>query len=95
MEPMSRPSLKRLLLRVAAVTALLLLVPAIAMLFTPQVAWGPPDFVAAAALLFGAGALSVLGLRLVRGAGWRAAVIIGIALVAAAIWAELAVGILR
>ena len=41
--------------RVAALTAALLLLPAVARLYTTEVNWGPGDFVAAAALLFGAG----------------------------------------
>ena len=63
---MSIANLRKPILGVALVTALLLLVPAIAMRLTPAVSWGPGDFAAAAALLFGAGTLTVLRLSRVR-----------------------------
>jgi hypothetical protein len=90
---MSTSKLRRPLLGVALATALLLLVPAIAMQFTSEVAWGPGDFVVAAVLLFGAGALAVLALSHVQGAVRRAAVIGAIAVGLAVVWAELAVGL--
>jgi hypothetical protein len=81
------------MLGVALGTALLLLVPAVAMQFTPEVSWGPGDFVVAAVLLFGAGALAVLGFAHVKGTGRRAALLVGIACSLALVWAELAVGL--
>ncbi len=81
------------LLAVALVTALLLLVPAVAMQFTAEVSWGPGDFVVAGVLLFGAGAALVVGFRHVRGAGRRAALSLAIAGGLALVWAELAVGL--
>ena len=60
---MSTATLRKPLLAVALATALLLLVPAIAMQFTSEVAWGPGDFVVAAVLLFGAGVTTILGIR--------------------------------
>ncbi len=81
------------LLGVALGTALLLLIPAIAMRFTPQVSWGPVDFLLAAALLFGAGSLAVIGLARVRGAARRIALVLGIAAALLLVWAELAVGL--
>jgi hypothetical protein len=48
----SRPAV-----RIAIVTALILLVPLVAMQFTEEVNWGVADFVAAGALLWGAGLL--------------------------------------
>ncbi len=73
--------------------AVLLAVPAVAMLFSTEVNWGLEDFVAAAILLGAAGlALEVAGRMLVT-PGKRllaALVIIGVLLLA---WAELAVGI--
>jgi hypothetical protein len=69
------------------------MVPAIAMQFTPEVSWGPGDFVVAGALLFGTGALAVLGLDHVRGTGKRIALIVGLAVSLALVWAELAVGL--
>lgn len=89
------PSLARLLLRVALGTGVLLLVPAMAMQFTDQVAWGVEDFLAAGALLFAAGAAIAIAMRRIRTAPARTAVIGGILLVLAAVWAELAVGLLR
>ena len=90
---MSAITLKRPLLGVAVATALLLLVPALAMLFTSEVAWGPGDFVVAGVLLFGAGAAAVMGLRHVRGTGRRIGLFFATALCLALIWAELAVGL--
>lgn len=69
------------------------MVPAIAMQFTPEVSWGPGDFVVAGALLFGTGALAVLGLDHVRATGKRIALIVGLAVGLALVWAELAVGL--
>jgi hypothetical protein len=85
--------LQRRLRRVAGATALLLLVPAIAMQFTSEVSWGPADFVVAGALLFGAGALAVLGLHHVSGTGKRIALFVVLALGLTLVWAELAVGL--
>lgn len=79
--------------RVAIATALLLLVPLIAMRFTGEVAWGPGDFVVAGGLLFGVG--TVCSLAAARMSGVRgklllaAAVLLGLAIA----WAELAVGL--
>lgn len=78
---------------VFAVTALLLLVPAVAMQFTHEVNWGPGDFVAAAVLLSAAG-LGVLWAARRRTTPWRragvAAAVVG---AFALVWAELAVGL--
>ena len=60
---MSASTLKKPLLGVALGTGLLLLVPAPAMLFTSEVAWGPGDFVVAGVLFFRGGAGGVLGRR--------------------------------
>ncbi|MCA0243015.1 MAG: hypothetical protein LCI02_19385 [Proteobacteria bacterium] len=78
---------------VAVATALLLLVPLIAMRFTGEVAWGPGDFVVAGGLLFGAGTIYSLAAARVSGLRRKlllaAAVLLGLAIV----WAELAVGL--
>jgi hypothetical protein len=71
----------------------LLLVPALAMQFTPDVSWGPGDFLLAGLLLFGAGSLTGLGLRHVTAVGPRIALVLGIALGLGLVWAELAVGL--
>jgi len=78
--------------RVALVTALILLVPLVAMQFTDEVNWELNDFVVMGILIFGTG----LALDLVaRKANERYRVAIGTAVVAAflLIWVELAVGI--
>lgn len=72
--------------------AFLLLLPAVAMQFTREVAWGPMDFVTAAALLGAAG----LGLELaarVRAPHWRLAAALAVVGAILLVWAELAVGI--
>ncbi len=74
--------------------AAILMLPALAMLVTPAVNWGPGDFVAAAALIGLAGLGLEIAARLPRRA-WRRR---GAWLVMAAallVWAELAVGIFR
>ena len=90
---MTAATLRKPLLGVALATALLLLLPALAMQFTSEVSWGPGDFVVAGFLLFGAGTLAVLGFRHVSGSGRRAALVLGIAFGLALVWAELAVGL--
>lgn len=79
--------------QVGLVTALLLLVPGVAMQFTSDVAWGPGDFAAAAALIFGAGMAWVLGSRMARTGAQRGAVGLLVLGALAIAWAELAVGI--
>lgn len=90
---MSPATLHKPLLAVGLATAVLLLMPAVAMQFTQEVSWGPGDFVVAGVLLFGAGSIAVLGLRHVRGFGRRAALVLAVALGLALVWAELAVGL--
>ena len=85
--------LQRSLLAVAAVTGLLLLVPATAMQFTSEVRWGPGDFLVAACLLFGTGVGMVLIARNVKRKGHRIALMAILALALLVVWAELAVGI--
>ena len=78
---------------VALATAFLLLIPGVAMQFTPEVSWGPGDFVAAGVLVFGGGAATVVVLRHVTGHFRRAALILAVAGCLALLWAELAVGL--
>lgn len=71
----------------------LLMLPALAMPFTHEVAWGPEDFAFAAILLISAGALFELAAWKLRGLTARlitAAVILG---AVALIWADAAVGV--
>jgi hypothetical protein len=74
-------------------TAVLLMIPAVAMQFTKEVNWGPGDFLIAAVLLIGSGLLFQLAMRKLHTR--RARIIAGTAVVLGllAIWAELAVGI--
>lgn len=90
---MTADTLQRPLLVGALASAALLLIPAIAMLFTSEVSWGPGDFIIAAILLFGAGAITVLGFRHIRGFGRRTALIGVVSFGLALVWAELAVGL--
>jgi hypothetical protein len=90
---MSPASLRNPLLRVGLFTLALLVVPALAMQLTSEVNWGPGDFVVAAILLFGAGSLTVLSLRYTKSNRQRAALVLGVALGLALVWAELAVGL--
>ena len=84
----------RNIIRIVLATALLLLVPAVAMQFTNEVNWGPLDFVHAGALLIGTGLAYEIASRKLRTARQR--VVVGLALAVAflLIWAELAVGII-
>lgn len=90
---MINPSIPRAAARVAARTAMLLLVPLVAMQFTAEANWSPGDFVAAGVLLFGAGMVYVLASRLTRTARQKAVVGALVLAVLAVVWAELAVGL--
>ena len=92
---MQRASLRKPLLGVALGTGLLLLVPAVAMQFTSEVSWGPIDFLAAAALLFTAGAAMVLATRCFERRRHKRLAVAGIGLAFLLVWAELAVGVFR
>lgn len=83
----------RSIFRIAVITAAFLMVPAVAMLFTNEVNWGPGDFLTMGALLFGSGLAYVLITRNIAGRAARIAVGAGLAIVVLTIWAELAVGI--
>ena len=83
---------RRVFLRIAFATGLVLLVPLVAMQFTAEVSWDWKDFTAAGALLFTTGSLFVLVAkrlprkrRLVAGAVFAAAFLY--------VWLELAVGV--
>ena len=89
---MTHPPLLKPLSRVAVATALLLLVPLVAMQFSDEMRWGVFDFVGAGALLFVAGAAWVIGRRRVRSGVGRWIVAAVVLLWLAAVWSELAVG---
>jgi hypothetical protein len=76
------------------VAAGLLLLPAVAMRFTAQVAWGPDDFLIIGVMLFAACGAFELAARATDNLAYRAAV--GLSLVTAflVIWVNLAVGII-
>lgn len=73
--------------------ALLLLVPLIAMQFTPEVNWSAFDFGIASILLFGTGVVCELILRKAKSWPSRLVLCVGTLLVLFAVWAELAVGV--
>ena len=75
-------------------TAVVLLVPLLAMQFTDEVAWSPADFAVAGALLVGTGLMYQVAARAAGNSPYRAAV--GVALAAAfiLIWLVGAVGVI-
>jgi len=82
------------IIRIAIVTAFILLIPFLAMQFTDEVDWSLFDFVAFGALLFGSGLAYELIARKAGHRAYRAA--IGVALAAAflLVWINGAVGII-
>lgn len=87
------PPFGRRMTLILVATALLLLIPLVAMRFTDEVVWTLSDFGVAGALLAGTGLVYELATRRLRSPRSRA--IAGAVIVAAflLIWAELAVGI--
>ena len=94
MSPTTRPLLMRnsVFGWLAAASALAVLLPLLAMQFTEAVQWSFADFIAMAALLFGAASVFVLVARRLA-PGYRLAVAVVCALGALYVWAELAVGV--
>ncbi len=84
----------RALVRTVLTTALILLLPLIAMQFTDEVVWDLADFVVAGILLIGAGLTFELIARKVGSFAYRAAVGIAVASALLLIWVSLAVGII-
>ena len=72
---------------------LLLALPAVAMLFTGEVDWGPGDFLAMGAMLLVACSACELAARLLARPAHRVAAFVAIAAAFLLTWAELAVGI--
>lgn len=89
----SETSLKKHLAFVAIGTAVLLLVPLIAMQFTSEVVWTLSDFIFAGVLLFGTGAVFVVVLHNMENNSYRIGA--GIALISTLflVWVNGAVGI--
>jgi hypothetical protein len=77
-----------------ALFGVLLLLPAIAMLFTDEVRWTGADFIAAAAIFAVVGCAIELIVRFIDQVVLRMALVCGVILAALAIWADGAVGIL-
>jgi hypothetical protein len=82
------------IIRLALVTAFILLLPLLAMQFTNEVAWGLADFVFAGALLFGAGLTYELVARKAGNLAYRLAVGVALATAFILIWVNLAVGLI-
>ena len=83
---------KRLIL-IVITSAILLLIPFIAMQFTDEVNWNLFDFVIAGGLLLGTGLLVDLAIRKINKLPMRIAACAVIVLGLLLVWAELAVGI--
>jgi uncharacterized membrane protein YadS len=83
---------KRLITILLAVP-LLLLIPLIAMQFSPEVNWSLSDFLVMGVLLLGVGLMLELVLRKVQKKNHRVALIALVLIAFLLIWAELAVGI--
>lgn len=75
------------------ISALLLLIPLVAMQFTDEVQWSIADFMLAAVLLLGTGFLCDLVLRKVKKKRHRLLFCLGLLFLFLLFWAELAVGI--
>lgn len=89
-----RRTILRRLWTVALVTAAILMVPLVAMMFTGEVHWKPGDFIIGGLLLFGAGSTYVLISRVSDRIAYRAAAGIGVAAGLLLVWVNLAVGII-
>ncbi|MGH7196656.1 MAG: hypothetical protein ACREGJ_02715 [Candidatus Saccharimonadales bacterium] len=77
----------------ALLTALILLIPLVAMQFTDEVNWTLSDFIAAGTLLFGTGIAYELLARKTQNIKYRIAIGLTLLALLALIWIELAVGI--
>lgn len=82
------------IIRIAAITALILLLPLLAMQFTDQVSWDLVDFAVAGTLLFGAGLAYELVARRADTNVYRAAFGLAVATALLLVWMNLAVGLI-
>lgn len=82
------------IVRLALVTALILLVPLVAMQFTREVTWTLFDFVVAGSLLFGTGLAYELVVRRGGNTAYRLAVGVALATGLFLVWSNLAVGLI-
>jgi hypothetical protein len=74
--------------------ALLLLVPAVAMQFTEEMAWGPADFALFGTMLVGACGTYELAARVTGNTSYRAAAGVALATAFILVWLNLAVGVI-
>jgi hypothetical protein len=74
--------------------ASLVVLPALAMAFTPEVNWTGSDFAAAAVVLFGSAGLVDLAAGTSASTAYRAATAVAVAAAAATIWINAAVGMI-
>jgi len=81
------------LISVVLTSAILLLIPLIAMQFTDEVNWNLFDFIIAGTLLIGTGLIIELVLRKTKKIKYRIIIVAALRIVFLLIWAELAVGI--
>jgi peptidoglycan/LPS O-acetylase OafA/YrhL len=86
-------TLKQSIVRVALITAGILLIPLVAMQFSSEMNWSSEDFVAIGLLIFMAGMAYELISKKLRGSNQRLLLCIAIAVIVVWLWAELAVGI--
>jgi hypothetical protein len=94
MHTMPLRSMRKSVLQVAFATAVLLLIPLVAMQFSEEVNWTSMDFAVAGFLLFGSGMAYVLIARSTTRLAGRAAACIAVAAALMLIWVNLAVGII-
>ncbi|MGI4865041.1 MAG: hypothetical protein ACRYFZ_14050 [Janthinobacterium lividum] len=80
--------------RLALATALILLVPLVAMQFTKEVAWNADDFVLAGIMLFGTGLAYQFVAQPGRNRAYRLAVGVALAAGLLLVWMNLAVGLI-
>jgi hypothetical protein len=85
---------KKHIVRVALVTAGILLVPLVAMQVTDEVAWDRTDFLVAGAILFGAGMAFELVARRSGSVAYRVAVGLAVGAGLFLVWMNLAVGLI-
>jgi len=75
-------------------TALILLVPLTAMLFTDEVAWSPIDFACAGVIIAGTGIAFELAVRKMRNIAYRAAGGVSVGTAFILVWGNAAVGVI-
>lgn len=81
------------LITILLLSALILLIPLIAMPFTDEVNWGVLDFIIAGFLLVSTGGLLEFANRKIAKSNYKIAISILIVIAFLMVWAELAVGI--